>query len=54
MKIYKLSIQGIFEKYYFSDKSDAEKTYRVTFSKVENKPTYEVEEIEILERWTHL
>ena len=56
MKVYRLrvlEIPGVIEAF-FLNKRDAETTFRITYSKVENKPHYKVEEIDVLDRETHL
>ena len=56
MKIYKLTVEGIAEATYFTASYDATKTYVVTYSKIDpgSRPSFCIEVIEILERWTHL
>lgn len=39
---------------YFTQRQDAEETYRATYSKVEAKPRYVIEPVDVLERSTHL
>jgi hypothetical protein len=56
MTIYKLTVfdQGGTIETYFEREEDARKTYSVTYSKVQGKPTWRVEPVEVLREFTHL
>lgn len=55
-RIYKLTVNNHAGKIvqHFTNRSDATRTFNTTYSKVDDKPTYTIEEIEVLNRWTHL